>query len=261
MSIYIQGKDADMVGILQGDEDVIEVWQGDDLIWPDITGSSGYIMIEPPKRDNTDYAYWQHALSDIEDGSINNAQYLKFVVDGEEYYINRAPRGKQKVILEGNMIKLDARQQKALAGKIGEYLPVKAKIPSRYSAWRKFTNYDSTAQVYKARWTETLLPDSHFEISAYKGQKREWAYAQMIKAVSYPSNKEISLNHSWSIQQQGRYNFSRSSRSLTISDIVNTDNSVELHYNVYGSTGCRQGVAIWFPAFEKEFQLKVIAQS
>ena len=261
MSIYLQGKEADLVGMYLDDDDIVEVWQGDDKIWPDETGMSGYLMIEPPSRDSKDYAYWKHAISDIENGSSDNSKYIMFEVEGQQYYINNAPRGKQKLVLEGNMIKLNAAQQKAFAGKIGEYLTVKAKMPARYSVWRTFANYNSTTSVLNAKWTELLLPDSHFEISAYKGAKKEWAYVQMFKAISYPSGKEVDLNINWQIQQQGRYDFNRSSRSLTEEDIVTTDSSVEFQFNVYGSTGCRQGVAIWFPPFEKEIQLKVIAQS
>ena len=260
MSIYLQGKEANLAGVYQGDEDIIEIWQGDEKIWPDETGVSGYLLIEAPAKGNEDYAYWKHALSDVEDGEINNAKHLMFEVEGQQYYINQAPRGKQKVLLEGNMIKLNATQQKALAGKVGEYLTVKAKMPARYSAWRTFKEKNPADAVLKAKWAEILLPDSHFEISAFKGQKREWAYVQMHKAVSLPSGKEFVFNMSWQIQQQGRYDFTRNSDALLGKDIDYSDTSVELEYNAYGSAGCRQGVAIWFPAFEKEFQLKVIAQ-
>lgn len=261
MSIYLQGKEADLVGMYLDDDDVIEVWQGEDKIWPDETGISGFLIVEPPAKTDANYPYWKHAISQIENGNSNNSKYIMLEVEGQEYYINNAPRGKQKLVLEGNMIKLNAAQQKAFAGKIGEYITLKVKMPARYSAWRNFNARDDASGMLTAKWTEILLPDSAFEVSAFKGQKKEWAYVQMFKATTYPSQTEIAINQNWSIQQQGRYDFTVSSNYISGSQIVSTDNSVELRFNVYGSTGCRQGVAIWFPAFEKEIQLKVIAQS
>ena len=84
MSIYLQGKEANLAGVYQGDEDIIEIWQGDEKIWPDETGVSGYLLIEAPDKGNEDYAYWKHALSDVEDGEINNAKHLMFEVEGQQ---------------------------------------------------------------------------------------------------------------------------------------------------------------------------------
>lgn len=259
MSIYIRGKQAELVAVYADDSPVIEIWAGDSLVWPDVTDCAGGIIIEQPAQDSADYRYWLHALSAIEDGDIGLTLYLKFEVDGVDYYINRAPRGKQRVVLEGNIIKLNARQQAALAGKVGQTVSVKAAIPERLAEWRKFPDYNSTENVHKSRWSLPLLEDSCFRLSAYKGQKREWAYNQIFHATTFPSNTEFEIGFNEGITSKGRYPYELTTAKLADIEPVNGDYITEVSYNLYGAARCDKGITIVYPAFERTFELNVVS--
>lgn len=258
MSIYLQGKEAELVGIEQDNAAIIEVWTEDGMVWPDITGAAGGVVIEPPASSSDDWPYWQHALSAAETRNVGNTCHLRFTVDGVDYYINRAPRGKQRVVLEGNVIKLNSGQQAALAGKLGEYVEVQAVVPTRYGGWRQFPYSNNTSSRTSRSWNLPFLPQTYFELSGSKGQKREWAYVQFVEAVSLPSGHITKYNVDKAITGKGRYAFTE--YSPKVQDIVNNDNACELIFNTYGSTYCNNGVRPVWPGFKKVFQLRVIAE-
>lgn len=258
MSIYLQGKEAELVGIVCGDDAIVEVWTDDGMVWPDITGAAGGVVIEPPASSSDDWPYWQHALSAVETGNVGNTCHLRFTVDGVDYYVNRAPRGKQRVVLEGNVIKLNSSQQAALAGKLGEYVEVQAVVPTRYGWWRQFPYSNSTANRFSVSWNMPLLPRTRFELSGRKGQKREWAYVNFIESVSLPSGYITKYNGYNQITGKGRYIFTV--YSPEVQEVVNNDNACELIFNTYGSTYCANGVRPIWPGFKKVFQLQVIAE-
>lgn len=258
MSIYLQGRKAELVSVVAGYEPVIEVWSGDSMVWPDITDSAGGIIIEPPPSTSEDYRYWLHALDAIETLTVGNNCYLKFEVDGVEYYINKAPRGAQRVVLEGNIIKLNKQQQAAMAGKVGETIIAKAKVPAREAGWRTIPNYNNPAYETLITWSLPLIEGTYFRISAYKGQKREHAYNQVHYVTSLPSNTRYNIGYTYVAGARGRYFYTLDTGAVE-GEFITSDYAIKVSCNLYGAAYSDRGITVVYPGFEKEFELTVVA--
>lgn len=258
MSIAVNGKETWLGQIWAGGA-VDAVYTGDTQVWPDVSGEDGGIMIDTPLAGTWDYLYWLHAVDASETLPATETCYLKFTVEGVDYYLNSAPNGEQVVYLDGSVIKLTKKQKQALAGKLTDTLTLEAVVPVRDKQWKKFQLQNSTTTRFKSTWYLPLLPDTCFVMSVYKGQKREWAYTDIFSVESLRSKTVIELNSNVVAGSKGRYNFENRSRKIQEEEIVLTDSTCTLTYNGYGATGCRDGVTPVWPAFEKTFNINIIS--
>ena len=258
MSIYIKGKEAELVSVQADGEQVLEIWADDKMVWPDITGESGGILIEPPAA--SEWRYWLHALDGVEKGDINHARYMKFEADGVDYYINRAPRGKQRVLLEGNIIKLTAAQQAALAGKVGATLEIKVEMPEREAEWRSFENANNPNVYQEIFWPLPVLSGSFVRINVWKGQKREYGYVNVSKVTSWPSQGSVDVGYSHILMTRGRYYATLESEPVQADGLSDRDGTMSVTFNTYGAADSGKGIIVVFPAFSKIFSVNVLAE-
>lgn len=258
MSIVVNGRDT-WLGQIWADGMVEAVYSGDVMVWPDVSGEDGGIMIEAPPYGSLDYLYWLHAVDATETGPVSDLCYLKFTVDGVDYYVNNAPNGKQVVELDGNVLKLTKRQKEALSGKLTDSIQLEAEVPERGEQWRTFRPINSTSSRFSSVWYLPMLPGTRFHMSMYKGQKREWAYTQIFEATSLPSGEVIALNSSVTATSKGRYDFHNYTRVIGENELVLTDSATKLTYNAYGASGVRKGVTPIWPKFSRVFNLDIIS--
>lgn len=258
MSIAVQGRE-DVLSQIWADGDVEAVYLGDEQVWPRTEGFEGYIMIAPPKLGELQYLFWLHAVDNSQITEATEENYLKFTVDSVDYYINSAPNGKQKVVMEGNTLKLTKAQQEALKGKIKDKIVMKCKLPSRTPHWRLFSYNNDIENRFQSYFYLPLLPYTQIEISAIKVQKSETAYVEFYKVTSLPSGKEIDVRTGFAVGGSGRYSFTRNTRNLTLEELTLTDTRCAVEFNTYGATGCDKGVSPKYPAFDQHIEVDVIS--
>lgn len=258
MSIAVQGRE-DVLSQIWADGDVEAVYLGDEQVWPRLDGYEGYVMISPPATGTLKYLYWLHAVDNSRVTEATEENYLMFTVDGVDYYINSAPNGKQKVVMEGNTLKLTKAQQEALKGKIRDKLIMKCKLPFRTPYWRTFPNNNDVNNRFRSNFYLPLLPYTQIEISAVKGLKSETAYVDFYKVVSLPSGKELDVRSGYAAGGSGRYAFKYNTRNLTLEELELTDTRCVVEYNTYGSAGCDKGVSPRYPAFDQHIEVDVIS--
>ncbi len=258
MSIAVQGRE-DVLSQIWADGDVEAVYLGDEQVWPRTEGYEGYVMISPPEVGTLQYLYWLHAVDNSRVTEATEANYLMFTVDGVDYYVNSAPNGKQKVTMEGNILKLTKAQQEALKGKIKDKLTMKCKLPSRTPYWRVLPDKNDREHRENAYFYLPLIPYTNIEVDAAKGLKNETAYVDFYKITSYPSGVEIDIRQSYAVGGSGRYDFVRNSRNIPLEELVLTDTRFSVEYNTYGATGMNKGISPKYPAFDQHIEVDVIS--
>lgn len=258
MSIAVQGRE-DVLSQIWADGDVEAVYLGDEQVWPRTEGYEGYVMISTPEPGTLKYLYWLHAVDNSRITEATEENYLMFTIDGVDYYINSAPNGKQKVVMEGNILKLTKAQKEALKGKIRDKLVMKCKLPFRTPYWRVIQNENDSTKRFTAYFYLPLLPYTNIEISASKGQKNESAYIDFYTVTSLPSGKELDVRAGYAASGGGRYDFSYNTRNLTLEELDLSDSSCVVEYNTYGCTGNNKGISPKYPAFDQHIEVDVIS--
>lgn len=258
MSIAVQGRE-DVLSQIWADGDVEAVYLGDEQVWPRTEGYEGYVMISPPATGTLKYLYWLHAVDNSRVTEATEENYLMFTVDGVDYYINSAPNGKQKVVMEGNILKLTKAQQEALKGKIRDKLVMKCKLSMRTPSWHLFSNKNDIENKEHSYFYLPLIPFTQIEISAVKGLKSETAYVDFFKIISLPSGTELDVRAKHAAGSSGRYPFTCSTRNITLEEMVLTDTRFVVEFNVYGATGCDKGISPKYAPFDQHIEVDVIS--
>lgn len=255
--IYLDGSSTSLVAVYSGDERYDELWVGDDKIWPDVesgdVGSGGGFIIHIPDAGTLDYLYWLHAVDASEEG---NAGYMKFTVNGTDFYINSGPNGSEVVQLRGDTISLSRTQKELIWEYLGETICIHAEIQDRSSE-----QYEGTALCFLPYLKDTQLRGvfSKFKKDTHAGRKF---------TVSSRESGVVHYGGYWetSVSDRGKKTFILPMHSKNWEKRVynNTmqvgDTMLQIETECVGS-GRGGGVTLMWPAFRKDFELKVISFS
>lgn len=244
--IYLDGSSTSLMSICSGNERFDELWVGDDKIWPDVTGSGGFV-IELPAAGTLEYQYWLHAVDASEDG---NEGYMKFTVDGTDFYINSGPNGSEVVQLRGDIISLNEKQREMIAGKLLNAFTVTCEITKRTKP------IFSRAIFGESLTNGVLLPvlrGTLFQYSQACAGRGNWSWSR-LKIISKPSGLELLSN---GVDKKSRtwitYGF-------TASQAPASDTGYLSQASISGS-GWIRDLSVTYPAFSREFQLNIISFS
>lgn len=262
MSIYLQGKSADIFGVYAGMDEVAAVYSGDVQVWPDIADGDNYIVVEPPAVGSEEYVYWRHALDAVSGGEINNSRYLKFNVNDKDYYINKAPSGGEVVIMEGGVIKLSKKQANELKGIVGAALNIVAVVPQREGGWK---SVEIEKEIQVCSWFLPLLNGSYFKASLVSFISINQSVKFYIEdVVSYPSGTVFAIDYSKTFTRSGKNNVTASSPTKDY-NMPLSDNSFSVRFKRNGGSGgsppyliSNKGITVVYPAFDREFNLTVL---
>ena len=252
--IAIDGDPNKLHSIWSGDERYDEVYAGDDRIWPDFTGGSGFV-VQLPDADSLEYLYWLHAV----DASETDIPAMWFEANGKRYYLNCAPNGKTMVRLDGDTVQLSSKQYEEIMPYLQDGVEIYVNVPERLSSslYPVYKNDPSYSESKK--WLLPLLPYTQIVARAHKGQKREWAYLNNINVSGLPSGKRYLTNTNYNDTGKGRHDFEG---VWVISDVNPNDRLWEGSLNAYGAagfiTGAKQGLFAKYPAFSRTFKLNII---
>ena len=165
----VQGRQRRFISADIGGTPVQEIWLGDKQIWPNTEGVATRIVVALPQVGTLDWQYWVHAL-DSTKYKATPANYMKFVVDGLDFFINHAYDGTTPYRLEGNELSIDLYDG-ALIDQLGEYLEVKAKIPTR---WWKIENSATDGVPVSSYCNLPYLDGTLCSIAFNKGAKKPY---------------------------------------------------------------------------------------
>ena len=130
MRLIVNGQRKRFISAMLGDKPITEIWLGDRKIWPDPTGVARRLVVELPKPGTLDWQYWVHAVDATKEVSSQN-NYMKFTVDGEDFFLNSTYRDMPPYKLEGDVISLDGYDG-AYIDSLGTHLEIEAVINQRY---------------------------------------------------------------------------------------------------------------------------------
>lgn len=250
--IYLDGSNTSLIAVYSGDERFDELWVGDDRIWPDVTGSGGFV-IQLPAAGTLEYQYWLHAVDASEEG---NAGYMKFTVDGTDFYINSGPNGSEVVQLRGDIISLSRKQMELIGGQLGVTICIHAEIQDRSSK-----QYEGTALCFLP-----YLKDTQLKVVFGKGKKRRWAGRKFTV-----SSRESGVVHYGGSCETSEHKRGTKTRILPANThkwynrVYNNtmqvgETMLQIETKAIGS-GTGGGVTLMWPAFRKDFELEVISFS
>lgn len=261
MSVSVQGRD-NAIAQVWADGEVEAVYVGEEQVWPDMSGEGG-ILIEAPADVSAAAVSWKLAIDAADNFKADENQYTKFTVDGVDYYINSAPNGAERVMLEGNVLRLTKKQKAALVGKLGNELEILIKYPERRTGWQNFQVSDDTTARFEATWYMPLMAGMMFVVSGYKSATSQFTASSAARIIMEtltckPSGTILDIDTD-TLKGQGKYKFEVKSRALKAAEVNTTDTSFTLKYNVKGAVENVKGIAPIWPALETRVKVKVIS--
>lgn len=185
MNIIYQGKQRRFVGASIGDTPAIEIWKGNKMIWPITDGIAHRIYVELPKRGTRDWQYWVHALDAVSTAAAPN-NYMRFTVQGVDYYINSSFDGTEPYILDSNA--LTVQIDGVSADFLGATLDVNAVIKRREGTHEKFVT-DKYEPLQHRDVDMPLLDGTCVGMSVSDHSKKRSLYANAGPITSLPSGK------------------------------------------------------------------------
>lgn len=258
MSIAIHGRE-ELLTQVWADGDVEAIYLGDEQVWPSTNDWGGNVMIGPPEAGTFKHMFWLHAVDNSMITEASEENYLKFTIDGVDYYINSAPNGEQVVKLEGNILKLTRQQKEALTGKLMGTIRVWCKVPQRAPYWRPFKPTSGADEKLTAYFYLPMIPYSHFLLSGRKGRKEEPARVKFYKMVSLPSGKEIDMTAEYAATGSGRYEIEYRTRNVAENEVVYGDTRSVVEFNAYGSAEPNKGIAAVYGPFNMYFDVTIVS--
>lgn len=254
MKIIHQGRQRRFIGASIGDTPVVEIWQGDKMIWPNMEGLAHRIVVELPKQGTLDWQYWVHALDAISK-EATPATYLKFVEDGLDFYINHSIDGTEPYILDGNTLTVEL--DGVLADQLGEYLTVYARIAARTGV--TYYEGDNVSPL-------PFLKNTKLQVKWNKGKKRK--YAGCVFNVAGADSGTVHFGGSCETSEHKRGtktrvlpdNTHKWYNAVYNNDAIPTDTSLNISVSTIGSGGGGKVTPLW-PAFTRTFKLKILSVS
>lgn len=263
MSIYIQGREYNLAGIHAGDEDVIEVYSGEEKVWPEAEDGGGLInLTDVPRPAHVEdgvvveadegYFHWLYMLDAIHKGETDSSCYLRFKVNGVYYYIGNAPRGEESVQIEGDTIKLTEVQKSAIEGRIGDKIVLEAKMVDRVLSWQDIKKGTGTYT-----WRYPIIEGTYFKLDFYATPPESWLYTfvSVNKVRVLPNDETVYISDTKQAPDEGRYTMSTTPLSAVGGQNI-TQEVETLNGGYIDSQG--KGIAMVCPAFEKTFELSYI---
>lgn len=251
--IYLDGSSTSLLSIWSGDERYDEVWVGGDKIWPDV-GTGGGFLIRIPDAGTLDYQYWLHAVDAIENGG---AGYMKFTVNGTDFYVNDGPNGAEVVQLRGDVIALTAKQLEMMGGPPGERIELEADIKQREGVEKVIR---ANKENYEMSWELPLIAGAQFQVKLTNYSSSHSSYGAVTEFYSMPSGKAFP---GFSVMKHQRTRIT-SADTVKEGDVPVGDTACKAQ--AYTSGGCyydpsksqyQYVVPVW-PSFKKVFTLDVV---
>lgn len=177
MSIFVNARSE--VSEMWAGNNVDAVYVGETQVWPDVANMAGGIELELPAKDTLDWVRFTVVLNSFDYGGADKyTNFMRFTVDGEDYYINAAPQGCNLVKLVGNVIELTDEQKKVLGDKIGSQLKIDLSCGAT-----TITGIDNNSElVWAMPWVRGSEMKGNFELS----QDCSGSFSFEVKGV--PSN-------------------------------------------------------------------------
>ena len=127
--MIVQGKQRRFVSADLGGVPITEIWLGDKRIWPDMEGVARRIVVQLPAQGTREWQYWVHAVDSVND-KASSSNYMKFTVNGLDFFINHSYDGTPPYKLKGNELTLDLYDG-VLIDQLGTTLSIDCVIPKR----------------------------------------------------------------------------------------------------------------------------------
>lgn len=229
-----------------GDVPAEEVWVGDEKVYPDERTEVRDIALDEP-----DGHYWLHAL----DAAKAGVAYMVMTLGGRDYHLYHGD-GTLPILQSVNgCFRADSYAGILLSDCLGATVTVRASVPQRTSQQAM-----NGKLVLDVPW----IPGTKMVGRWSKGQKRRWAGVQ-VKATGLPSgtvhcggscetseHKRGWKHHLMPDDGHKWYN------PVWRDELVEGDTRLELWCNGIGSSGDSGRLEAIFPAFEREWRLRVL---
>lgn len=251
--MVVQGRQRRFISADLGGEPITEIWLGDKQIWPNMEGLARRITVEIPQQGTRDWQYWIHVLDSTRNGaSVGN--YLKFVADGMDFFINSSYDGTPVYRLSGNELIMDVADG-VLIDQLGEYLEVKAKVPEREILGR---NNDSGG-VYSSSWDLPLLEGTRILADWWGGKRGKPRSLVGVAVNGTPDMNSYFYSVEWS-WGKGRGDYWNQLVTQIGGWVSPADTGFKISFRLNGWAGIHQKrLRPVFPAFSRTFKLKIIS--
>ncbi|MBR5887650.1 MAG: hypothetical protein IKZ07_05515 [Akkermansia sp.] len=258
MIVVVNGRMRRFVGASLNGKLMTEWRLGEKIMWPNPEGVARRILVELPQEGTLDWQYWVHA-ADATQGSVSRNNYMKFVCDGVDYFINGSYDGTPPYKLEDNVLTLDVFDGAAI-DRLGTHLEVEAKIAARDSY-----KYEL---VTNAICSLPYLMDTKLYVNFQKGRKRK-ASGCSFRVVGessgvvhfggscYASTHDRDWHPSTLPDYRGKYWLGQQYNNAMMAE----DSRLLVTAKKYSDTTYYPSVILKWPAFTRKFKLKIITVS
>ena len=247
MIVVVNGKRRRFVGASLNGKLMTEWRLGEKIMWPDPEGVARRIRVELPQEGTLDWQYWVHAVDATQD-SVSQNNYMKFVCDGVDYFINGSYDGTPPYRLEGNVLTLDAYDGAAI-DRLGAYLEVEAVIKQREMQL-------SGELVEGERTVRSDLP-------LLRGSKTQWRHVGWRRGGDSWWNQRLTSEPSGTVMVDEGYRKSGRTAIEPYTDVIHAPVRDTYWQALISMTG--KGQMDWYkviyPSFRKTFKLKIISIS
>ena len=244
--LLVKGRKRRFVGgSVNGGRRVTEIWRGDKLIWPS-GNSARRIRVLLPARGSEEWAYWAHALEATK-YEASRQNYLRFKVGDFFYYINSSPDGTMPYKLDGDVLTLELGDGVPV-DELGDVLVADARIQKRGVSLVGGSFENSSRSVVE---DVPMLAGSVIGYSQACWRRKLKSYSY-IAVTSLNSNKVLLRNE---LTKQSR-SWSGYSWYVGAAPVGDVGWRCDVSVSGNGSVG---GVYVQYPAFKREFNLKIIS--
>ena len=244
--LLVKGRKRRFVGgYVNGGRRVTEIWRGDKRIWPS-GDSARRIRVLLPARGSAEWAYWAHALEATKKSS-SRQNYLRFKVGDFFYYINSSPDGTMPYKLDGDVLSLELGDGVPV-DELGEFLAADATIQKRRVTLVAggFDN-GSVSSVEDV----PMLAGSVIGYSQACKRRKLKSYSDVV-ATSL-SSETILLRDGVMKQSRSWSGYSWHAAASPVGDV-----GWRCDVSIRGE-GYLRGAYVQYPAFKREFNLKIIS--
>lgn len=254
MNVVVQGRQRRFLSADIGGTPVQEIWLGDKQIWPNMEGVATRIVVALPQVGTRDWQYWVHALDATKD-KATPANYMKFVVDEMDFFINHSYDGSTPYRLDGNELTIDLYDG-VLIDQLGEYLEVEAKIPEREGIGQG-SDVGFTPMTYY--WEKPLLPYTKIMVDWWGGKRGKPRWLQDVEIKGTPGLDTYFFSSQWSAGS-GRGDYWNQTVASLGENVNPADTGFQIRFCLGGWAGVhKKGMRPVFPAFTRKFKLKIIS--
>jgi hypothetical protein len=217
-------------------------------------GVATRIVVALPQVGTRDWQYWVHAL-DSTKYKATPANYMKFVVEVMDFFINHSYDSTTPYRLDGNELTIDLYDG-VLIDQLGEYLEVEAKVPQReYYGQGSDVGYTPIAYY----WDIPLLEGTTILVDWAGGARGAARWLQSVWIKGNPSGEEYFYSENWS-WGLGRGNYWNQTVTTIGNNVSADDTGFQISFARGGQAGVwTKGMRPVFPAFTRKFKLKIIS--